>query len=74
MDKKELFADIFREQFLDEIFLLDKEIKKIQATGLVAPPGCWIAGYLAYIEVLQRAIDNLLQSSADLIEEAEKYK
>jgi cell division protein FtsB len=114
------------DQLLRTIERLESEIKVLQATGLVAPPGCWIVRYLAKgkrgeywyyklqaneaifpmkikgkytkykhlgkagsnayliaveqvatrakIEGLQRAIDTLLQGSADLIEEAEKYK
>lgn len=114
------------DQLVNTIKRLEKEIKEIQATGLVAPPGCWIVRYLAKgkrsaywyyklqateaifptktkgeytkykhlgkagskaylmaieqvaarakIEGLQRAIDTLLQGSADLIEEANKYK
>jgi hypothetical protein len=105
---------------------LESEIKEIQATGLVAPPGCWIVRYLAKgkrgaywyyklqateaifptktedqytkykhlgkagskaylkaveqvaarakIDGLRRAVDTLIQGSADLIEEAQKYK
>ncbi|MBP5972513.1 hypothetical protein HW132_07155 [Brasilonema sp. CT11] len=114
------------DQLVSTIERLEKEIKDLQATGLVAPPGCWIVRYLAKgksgaywyyklqatqaifptktkgtftkykhlgkagskaylmaveqvairakIEGLQRAIDTLLQGSADLIDEAEKYK
>ena len=114
------------DQLISTIERLEKEIKEIQATGLVAPPGCWIVRYLAKgkrgaywyyklqateaifptktkgkytkykhlgkagskaylmaveqvatrakIEGLRRAIDTLLQGSADLMEEAEKYK
>lgn len=114
------------DQLVTAIERLEKEIKDLQATGLVAPPGCWIVRYLAKgksgaywyyklqateaifptktkgkltkykhlgkagskaylmaveqvamrakIEGLQRAIDTLLQGSADLIDEAEKYK
>ncbi|MBW4505572.1 MAG: hypothetical protein KME64_03545 [Scytonematopsis contorta HA4267-MV1] len=105
---------------------LEKEIKEIKASGIVAPGGCWIVRYLAKgrrsaywyyklqaseeifptkaegkytkykhlgkagskaylkaveqvvarakIEGLQRAIDILIQGSADLMEEAKKYK
>ena len=108
------------DQLISTIERLEKEIKEIQATGLVAPPGCWIVRYLAKgkrgaywyyklqrteaifpsktegkytkykhigksgskaylmaveqvatrakIEGLRRAIDTLLQGSADLIE------
>ena len=35
------------DQLISTIERLEKEIKEIQATGLVAPPGCWIVGYLA---------------------------
>ncbi len=114
------------DQLVRTIERLESEIKVLQATGLVAPPGCWIVRYLAKgkkgrywyyklqateaifpsktkgkytkykhlgkagsnayliaveqvatrakIEGLQRAIDTLLQASADLIEEAKKYK
>ena len=114
------------DQLLRTIERLESEIKALQVTGLVAPPGCWIVRYLAKgkrgkywyyklqaneaifptkikgkytkykhlgkagsnayliaveqvatrakIEGLQRAIDTLLQGSADLIEESEKYK
>ncbi|BAY59950.1 hypothetical protein NIES22_00060 [Calothrix brevissima NIES-22] len=114
------------DQLISTIERLEQEIKVLQATGLVAPPGCWIVRYLAKgkrsaywyyklqatsaifptktkgkytkyqhlgkagsqaylmavlavatrakIEGLQRAIDTLLQGSADLMSEAEKYK
>lgn len=114
------------DQLVSMIERLEKEIKEIQATGLVAPPGCWIVRYLAKgkkgtywyyklqatkaifptktkgkytkykhlgkagskaylmaveqvgtrakIEGLQRAMDTLLQGSADLLEEAKKHK
>ena len=114
------------DQLISTIERLEKEIKEIQATGLVAPPGCWIVRYLAKgkkreywyyklqateaifptktkgkytkykhlgkagsrayliaveqvatrakIEGLQRAMDTLLQGSADLLEEVKKHK
>jgi hypothetical protein len=114
------------DQLASTIERLEQEIKVLQATGLVAPSGCWIVRYLAKgkksaywyyklqaseaifptktkgkytkykhlgkagskaylsaveqvatrakIEGLQRAIDTLLQGSADLIDEAKKYK
>lgn len=35
------------DELVNTIGRLEKEIKEIQATGLVAPPGCWIMRYLA---------------------------
>ncbi|NMG11953.1 hypothetical protein DP117_35920, partial [Brasilonema sp. UFV-L1] len=34
------------DQLVSTIERLEKEIKDLQATGLVAPPGCWIVRYL----------------------------
>lgn len=35
------------DQLVSAIECLEKEIKDLQVTGLIAPPGCWIVRYLA---------------------------